>query len=390
MSSLANCIAKQIDGRGLLKLPFPRSRIKFMKDFYVSMESFKTSNPEPFMDEVTGFIRSLAYFVNVVRTLPETKLEESLETLLLYSKQSKSSEEVVGDLSEALEIVARSRVEWYAASLRVSASFEAQEEPLMAKPPNYRRKSRRSRGVASHEILSYFLDKSHLSNVARVFLSTPEVCTASNDLFRVYMEHRALEDLTPFELTIPLRKLRAAFPNSIPVKFFFANNNLHNRQYLQALDGYLEVFSLDAGQPLVCLCIAALLSFLSKHTILQPSSSGRHGVFAKSLAFLLKYGELRSGASNKIGKTQEARIHALSLMQEVFYNMGRYYHDTGLFHLAVKMYQKALALVEEEPHLKSTATNITFEAAHNLVLIYKRSDSSNLALDIMLRYLVFE
>lgn len=362
-----------------------------MKDFHISMESFKSAYPEPGNDEVAGYIRSLAYFVNILKTIPSTKIEESFETLLLHIQGDQSSEEVVGDVTEALEFLARSRVEEYAASLRASASIATSEEPLITKPPIYRRKSRRSKGGAAYELLSYFIDRPHLMNVAKAFLSSPDAYSSANDLFRVYMEHRALEDLTPFELTLPLRKFRAAFPKSVPLKFLFANNNLHSRQYLQALDGYLEIFSLDSRQPLVCLCVGALLSFLSKHTILQPSSSGRHGVFAKSLAFLLKYGELRNNNLNSDnGSAQEARIQAISYQQEVFYNMGRYYHDAGLFHLAAKMYQKALLMVDEEPSLKSSAANVTFEAAHNLVLIYKQSDSPNLALDIMMRYLVFE
>ena len=49
----------------------------------------------------------------------------------------------------------------------------------------------------------------------------------------------------------------------------------------------------------------------------------------------------------------------------------------------------ARAVAEEEPRVKLLACHVTFEAAHNLVLIYRNSGATSLALDVMLKHLRF-
>ena len=77
--------------------------------------------------------------------------------------------------------------------------------------------------------------------------------------------------------------------------------------------------------------------------------------------------------------------------------LGRAFHDIKLNHLAVIQYQNALAVADQmssrqSPSSPSTRSslNVTREAAHNLVLIYKQSGAVDLALELMLKYLTFD
>jgi hypothetical protein len=62
----------------------------------------------------------------------------------------------------------------------------------------------------------------------------------------------------------------------------------------------------------------------------------------------------------------------------------------------VIQYQNALAVADQMSSRQSsssstrTSLNVTREAAHNLVLIYKQSGAVDLALELMLKYLTFD
>ena len=387
MKVIADRLSSQNDGVGLTKIPFPRSRIRFMRDFIISTKALRSYQSQLASDDISAFVSCLVHFVKISRTLPVVRLQHALEIARSCLYGQGNSEVEIGTINKALDILTITHAE----DLRVSASTNgvtniASDEPLIAKPST-RRKSRMPRLIGSDEFLSFFLDSPILLSLAKAFLASPDDCQNANRLFFNYMVSRALDDITPFEMTIPMRKFRSAFPSSSPIKLLSANLNLLDRKYIRALDKYLELYFSDAEQPLVCLCIAALLIFLSTHTILHLSSKGRHDVYAKSLAFLLKYAELRNSSSST--STPPTSTDAWCHQQEVFYNMGRFYYDSKLFHLSAKMYQKALQMADEHPSIKESARHVTFEAAHNLVLLYKQSDSMNLALDIMHRYLIF-
>jgi general transcription factor 3C polypeptide 3 (transcription factor C subunit 4) len=100
-------------------------------------------------------------------------------------------------------------------------------------------------------------------------------------------------------------------------------------------------------------------------------------------------------------------MEEVRMYQEVLYNLGRGFHDVRLYHLAAAQYEKALQLAREHPALarpplpnshqqqqqqqeeeERVGLNVTREAAHNLVLIYRRSGASDLALDIMQSFLM--
>jgi hypothetical protein len=58
--------------------------------------------------------------------------------------------------------------------------------------------------------------------------------------------------------------------------------------------------------------------------------------------------------------------------------------------LARDMYRKALAMVEEEPLLRSVPGNVTQAAAHNLILLYRACGSIDHALAVMRTHLCLD
>lgn len=124
-----------------------------------------------------------------------------------------------------------------------------------------------------------------------------------------------------------------------------------------------------------------------------------------------------------------------ALLQEVHFNYGRAYSELKFYHLAVKHFNLALALADNNPFLRGNKFNIktkmnvnnenysstniemnknddnrcyikqnnkdlnstcyfshlqvTRECAHNLVLIYKKSGAIDQALEVMRKYLTF-
>ena len=72
--------------------------------------------------------------------------------------------------------------------------------------------------------------------------------------------------------------------------------------------------------------------------------------------------------------------------QEATYNLGRAAHQLGLLHVAVPLYERALAA--KAPHDSSIA-NLQREAAHNLVLIYRSTGAVIMARHVMQEHLTF-
>ena len=138
-------------------------------------------------------------------------------------------------------------------------------------------------------------------------------------------------------------------------------------------------------------------------------------------------------------RTESENLSDESILQEIHFNYGKTFCELKLYHIAVKHFKLALALVDQNPWLspdkysdqfngknnntdnndnENTLTkkrnkkneknningnnsstlrstqgtshlHVTREAAHNLVLIYKKSGAHDLALEIMQKYLVF-
>ena len=72
--------------------------------------------------------------------------------------------------------------------------------------------------------------------------------------------------------------------------------------------------------------------------------------------------------------------------QEAAYNLGRAAHQLELLHIAVPFYERALAT---QPPVDSSVTNLHREAAHNLVLIYRKTGAIELARQIMRKHLIY-
>jgi general transcription factor 3C polypeptide 3 (transcription factor C subunit 4) len=70
--------------------------------------------------------------------------------------------------------------------------------------------------------------------------------------------------------------------------------------------------------------------------------------------------------------------------QEAAYNLGRAAHQLGLMHVAIPFYEQALAL---RPAERGSATDLSREAAHNVVMIYKATGAIALAREVMHEYL---
>lgn len=102
----------------------------------------------------------------------------------------------------------------------------------------------------------------------------------------------------------------------------------------------------------------------------------------------MRYSELRRAQAQS--NTANDELLRLGLEQEVFYNTGRVFHEVGLFNLAESMYRKALQIAADEPRIRSSATHVTYQAAHNIILIYNTSGATSLAMDVMLKHLSFD
>jgi general transcription factor 3C polypeptide 3 (transcription factor C subunit 4) len=86
----------------------------------------------------------------------------------------------------------------------------------------------------------------------------------------------------------------------------------------------------------------------------------RHNTVLQAFAFLFKYQKL---ANNE---------------QESNYNLARAFHQLGINHLALPLYEKVLNDVEADKEV-----NLKREAAYNLSLIYKASGSPHLAAKVL-------
>ena len=265
---------------------------------------------------------------------------------------------------------------------------EGLEQDDVEPPPKKRR--RRGAGIGFVAEQQFFLVATEEGlPVALVedLLAQPGDTGAANALVAAFLRRAPLRDLAPMEATLPVNRLFLLRPTSLPLRLLRGHWWVGARRHSDALDDYLTAYRADPSQPLTALCIAAIVVFLS----VRASVGSRQEVYSKGLGFLLRYKELRlSGEGDDEDAVDEAvRLRRLALLQEVLYNTGRVFAEVALPHLAEKMYRRARAVAEEEPRVKLLACHVTFEAAHNLVLIYRNSGATSLALDVMLKHLRF-
>ncbi|CAD5117133.1 DgyrCDS5941 [Dimorphilus gyrociliatus] len=159
-----------------------------------------------------------------------------------------------------------------------------------------------------------------------------------------------------------LSRLQAKSPDSKPLKMLLGHYSLTKSNYRDALKEFMEVYISDKDNAFVCLCIGvALTNLMSVRT-----EKKKNWLVGQAAAFFSKYKEKRK------------------FDQESYYNLGRAMHQMGLLHLAVEMYEKALAC----PSVESEDFNLKKETAYNLSRIYLDSGSKNLARMVLSNYCV--
>uniref|UniRef100_A0A182QC73 General transcription factor 3C polypeptide 3 n=1 Tax=Anopheles farauti TaxID=69004 RepID=A0A182QC73_9DIPT len=149
-------------------------------------------------------------------------------------------------------------------------------------------------------------------------------------------------------------------------KVLIANYHLTCSTYKYALNEYNKIY-LTTNDPLHAMMIGVTLTQIA----CQKFTNKKQSLIAQANVFMEKY---------LAGRPEELR-------HEVFYNLGRMYHQLGLLHLAVDYYKRVLSfeskVVKENPqHLDLKA-----EAAFNLSFIYKRSGNHELARKYLYQYI---
>lgn len=144
------------------------------------------------------------------------------------------------------------------------------------------------------------------------------------------------------------------------------NNCLMAGSYKYALKEFMTIYE-EHKSPLVALLAGITMS----HMACQKFSTNKHTLVIQSIAFLSYYENLR-GPDGR---------------QEVYYNIGRAYHQIGIIQKAAEYYKKALKvnidLINENPEI----LDLTKEIAFNLHLIYK-NDSPEVAQMYLEKYIV--
>ncbi|CAB4401438.1 unnamed protein product [Rhizophagus irregularis] len=157
------------------------------------------------------------------------------------------------------------------------------------------------------------------------------------------------------------------------------------RSYVGAIGYYSRAYSVKPKDPLISLSMG--LAYM--HRSMQRISDNRHLQIMQAFTFLYNYYELKE-------RNQEAE-----------YNLGRAFHELGLYHLAVPHYERCLKLpslqqVFREQHEKGKSsenlseecpveddddpTSLRRDAAYNLSMIYVGNGSPGLAAVLLRQY----
>ncbi|KAI9305669.1 hypothetical protein BJ944DRAFT_264854 [Cunninghamella echinulata] len=162
------------------------------------------------------------------------------------------------------------------------------------------------------------------------------------------------------------------------------------KNYVNSIAFYLRTYAIAPENPLNTLCLG--IAHLQRST--QRKTDNRHLQVIKGMNMFSNYCKLRN------------------YNQEAEYNMGRAFHLIGITHLAVRHYERALSLPsaakegikkptpiediyvwpiseEEEDNgddEEYDPTDLKYEAAYNLHLIYMTSGATALAQIVLLKY----
>lgn len=154
-------------------------------------------------------------------------------------------------------------------------------------------------------------------------------------------------------------------PEIISLALFNGHNALMSGSYKHALGDYMKIFKDRPNDPLMAFCL--VLTYLSLSC--QKYVSSKYLCTFQMLAFLHTYLELRGTC------------------QETMYNIGRVFHQLNMLDKAVIFYKRVLEINDKErikPLQESEEEfddifDLRREAAFNLALIYKNSQSPRLA-----------
>lgn len=150
------------------------------------------------------------------------------------------------------------------------------------------------------------------------------------------------------------------------INILFGNYFLKSGTYRFAIKIYLDCYKFQPTALNTLLCGITMIQFAS-----QKSAINRNTLIAQATAFFKTYENLRG----------EFARH------EIYYNIGRAYHQHSLFNLACEYYKRALEetneLIESDPEI----FNLQKEIAFNLHLIY-RSNCPELARMYLMKYIV--
>lgn len=249
-----------------------------------------------------------------------------------------------------------------------------------------------------------------VQNAATQLFRAPCDVVAANALFRGVVAESSMFESTAaskyLEVALPVARLRSVKQDSAVANLLAAHVAGLSRRLNDTLDLYLDAFCVDPTQPLTVLCVATYLLMLSNHSHIKH----KHECLAKGLLFLHRYAEVRrkqpmaavsvvdrvsvfvpsSGTSSSDGSAHHDFLTQLGMHQETLYNLGRAFHDIRLYALAADQYMLALQMADANPALARSDLGVTREAAHNLVLIYRKSGALDLALEVMENYLSYD
>ncbi|EDW00669.1 general transcription factor 3C polypeptide 3 [Drosophila grimshawi] len=164
-----------------------------------------------------------------------------------------------------------------------------------------------------------------------------------------------------------------------PMRLFLGHYHLNCSSYKYALNVYVPILR-EQPHPLVALSIAVVFNQLA----LQKKVLRKSGAVAQSVAFAQRYAELRSGSDcnrNNVPDSCAAR-------QEIYYNIGRIYHQANILHLATDYYERALAVHHPLIEKHESILGLQHEIAFNLHLIYRASGNKWKARQCLMRYCV--
>jgi tetratricopeptide (TPR) repeat protein len=224
-------------------------------------------------------------------------------------------------------------------------------------------------------------------------IRNPDSITAANHLVRTLLSQDEIKgiDSNAIERCLPVLRWHTLYPQSLSSTLFAAHEASNRRKYVESVELYLKAFKMDPTQPLTLLLLSIFFLFFSQHTLVGNKSE----VMVKAVAFFNHYRATRMSQTNGLisgtlnEKGYEVPGHN-EYKQEVYYNFGRFCQEVGLNHLAVDNYNEVLKIADI---LKTQGINsqfsVTREAAFNLVIIYKKSNSLSFANDIMRKYLSF-